>query len=168
MSTRVPKENDEEGAQSHGLREVLEKTFGVSALSKDSAGSVRGLIGNGLLPGANAHVNSRRSKGSARGSEENINARDTASTQLMKKTPNAEQVHNNLRADDKEWHFPALRLDACEGLAGKLLGSFVFPRCRCGPGNVFFGNGHGSTVQSVAHFTHFSDLVVNLQRCAKR
>ena len=50
--------------------------------------------------------------------------------QRMKKTPNAEQVYNNLRADNEEWHSPALRLDACEGLVGKLHGSFVFRRCR--------------------------------------
>ena len=64
----------------------------------------------------------------------------------MKKTPNAEQVYSNLRADNEEWHSPAPRLDACEGLAGKLKGSFVFRRCRCAPGNFFLDTSwkHGS------------------------
>ena len=74
----------------------------------------------------------------------------------MKKTPNAEQVYSNLRADNDEWHSAAPRLDAClRGVGADLQ-------------NAFFGHGHGITVKSVAHFTHFSDLIVKLQRCAKR
>ena len=65
-------------------------------------------------------------------------------------------MYSNLRADNDEWHSPAPRLDACLRAVGADLQ------------NVFFGHGHGITVKSVAHFTHFSDLIVKLQRCAKR
>ena len=143
MSTEVPNENGEEGAQSHGLLEFLEYTFGVSSLWKDSAGSADRQRNGTKEPTRTSTLG--RSRESARESEgSKFNARDVAIMQLMK-TPKAEDVYNKLRADDKEWHSAALRLDACENLVGKLWGRVVFRRCRkhgsvSGPFHPLFGS----------------------------